>query len=159
MASWATFRGEAPELADAVRERFEAHGLALLATLRADGGPRLSAIEVSFHEGELWLGMMHGSRKALDLQRDPRLALHNATIDKNVANGDAKIGGRAIEAVEPADVQAFVDAVSEQSGGDPEPFHAVRIDVTDASILRPAGDHLAIQWWREGAGVSSVERF
>ena len=159
MASWETFRSEAPALADLVRGRFEAHGLALLATLRADGAPRISGIEVFFGGGELWMGMMHGSRKALDLLRDPRLALHSATTDKDVAQGDAKIGGRAIEATDADSRRAFVAAVRDESGdGPPEPFHAFRVDVDLASILLPAGDHLDIRWWREGEGESQVDR-
>src|SRR5215211_2703531 len=97
MPNWNQFTDAAPELADAVRGCFEAHGLALLATVRRDGSPRISGIEAFFADGELWLGMMDASLKARDLQRDPRLALHNATVDKDVADGDAKVGGRAIE--------------------------------------------------------------
>src|SRR4051812_15999577 len=97
MPTWTQFTDASPELADAVRGRFEAHGLALLATVRRDGSPRISGIEAFFADGELWLGMMDASLKARDLQRDPRLALHNATVDKDVADGDAKISGRAVE--------------------------------------------------------------
>src|SRR4051795_4412155 len=97
MASWAEVEAAAPELAERVKERFQATGLGLLATLRADGAPRISGIEPLFALDELWLGMMHGSRKAADLLRDPRMAVHNATEDKQVTNGDARISGRAIE--------------------------------------------------------------
>src|SRR3954447_26094731 len=101
-SSWNETEEAAPELAAAVRGRFEAHGLGLLATLRRDGSPRISGIEPLFASGELWLGMMPASRKSADLLRDPRLALHSATVDKDVADGDAKIFGRA-EAIGEAD--------------------------------------------------------
>ena len=159
MASWETFRADAPELADAIRARFEAHGLALLATLRADGSPRITAVEVFFGGGELWVGMMHRSLKALDLLRDPRFALHSATVDKQVAAGDANVAGRAVEVTADDEVRSFVGAVVEESGGPPpEPFHAFRLDVSEASILRPAGDHLDIDVWREGRGATRIER-
>jgi hypothetical protein len=58
-----------------LHERFEATGLGLLATLRADGSPRVSGLEPLFALGELWFGMMPESRKALDLLRDPRFAI------------------------------------------------------------------------------------
>ena len=67
----------------------------MLATLRRDGSPRISGIEVTFADGQLWLGMMPDSRKALDLQRDPRFALHSAPLDADLKDGDAKISGRA----------------------------------------------------------------
>src|SRR5919205_2769551 len=96
MASWSGVTSAAPELAALVRARFEATGLGLLATLRRDGSPRISGIEPLFTDAELWLGMMPGSRKAADLLRDPRFALHNATVDKQVTHGDAKLSGRAV---------------------------------------------------------------
>lgn len=33
-----------------------------------------------------------------------------------------------------------------------------RVDVTEVSFVRPAGDHLMIEWWAEGAGVPRVKR-
>lgn len=94
--NWQGVETAVPALAEKVRARFEAHGLALLATLRAGGAPRISGIETLFGEGDLWLGMMPGSVKARDLLRDPRLALHSATTDKNVEAGDAKLSGVAL---------------------------------------------------------------
>ena len=101
MVCWSDVVIAAPELAAAVQARFDAHGLGLLATLRRDGSPRISGIEPLFALGEVWLGMMPESRKALDLLRDPRFALHNATVDKAVTEGDAKLAGRAIPVCRP----------------------------------------------------------
>src|SRR4051812_49049254 len=86
MATWTDIEADAPELAATVRARFEAHGMGLLATLRRDGSPRISGIEPLFALGELWMGMMPGSRKAADVVRDPRFALHSATTDKDVTH-------------------------------------------------------------------------
>src|SRR4051794_36207099 len=84
MPTWTEVTSAAPELAAVVQGRFDAHGLALLATVRRDGAPRISGIEPLFALDEVWLGMMDHSRKAQDLLRDPRLALHSATVDKQV---------------------------------------------------------------------------
>ncbi|GDY28528.1 pyridoxamine 5'-phosphate oxidase family protein [Gandjariella thermophila] len=94
MSSWSDFHTAAPELATAVHHRFAATGLAFRATLRRDGFPQISGIEVEFLGGEVWLGMMPGSRKAADLARDPRLALHAATADPKVS--DVRAGTRLI---------------------------------------------------------------
>src|SRR5689334_6568746 len=96
ITTWADFAAQAPDLATQVAARLDAYGLALLATLRADGSPRISGIEPLVSHGELWFGMMPGSRKVADLERDPRFALHSATIDKNVAERDVKLSGRAV---------------------------------------------------------------
>jgi nitroimidazol reductase NimA-like FMN-containing flavoprotein (pyridoxamine 5'-phosphate oxidase superfamily) len=159
MSSWSEVRAAAPELADAVQGRFEAHGLALLATLRRDGSPRISAIELLFANGELWLGMMPESRKAQDLERDPRLALHSATIDKDVKEGDAKLFGRGLLVRDDDTWQRYLAALKEQAGYAPDGWFPVfRVDVAEVSFLRPAGDHLDIQWWREGEPVHRIER-
>lgn len=161
MAAWDVVEAEAPELASMARGRFEAHGLGLLATLRRDGSPRICGIEPLFAQGHLWLGMMPGSRKADDLDRDPRFALHSATVDKEVSEGDAKVGGRAVAAEEEADYVAFLAAFEAATGyspGAPGSFRLFRADVTDVSTVRPAGDHLDIVIWREGSGLTEVER-
>jgi hypothetical protein len=160
MASWSEVQGAAPDLAGFVQGRFEAYGLGLLATLRRDGSPRISGIEPLFAEGELWLGMMPGSRKAADLMRDPRFALHNATVDKQVERGDAKIAGHA-RPVESGDaLERFRRAFERHTGSPPPPgpFSLFLADVQEVSIVRPGGDHLDIEWWREGGRVQRVER-
>jgi hypothetical protein len=162
MASWSEVERAAPELAGAVKERFEAYGLALLATLRRDGSPRISGLEPLFASGELWLGMMPDSRKADDLLRDPRFALHNATTDKAVTNGDVKVNGRAVPVEGEAGTDAFRAAFKAHTGTDipAGPIRLFRADVTDISSLRPGpgGDHLIIEWWREGEPPHRVER-
>ena len=159
VASWAEVEAAAPELAGRVRTRFERHGLGLLATLRRDGGPRISGIEPLF-AGELWLGMMDRSRKGADLRRDPRLALHSATEDKNVAEGDAKVSGRAVLVDDPGDLARFQAefAAFTGYGPPPGPMDLFRVDVREVSFLRPGGDHLVIEWWRQGEPVQRVER-
>src|SRR5256885_14815302 len=97
MVAWRTLEQMVPELASLVRERFDAFGLGLLATLRRDGSPRISGIEPLFTDDELWLGMMPKSLKALDLFRDGRFSLHSATTDKQVTNGDARVSGVALD--------------------------------------------------------------
>src|SRR5918997_4193388 len=94
-ASWQDFVDEAPELAAAVKARFDAGRHHVLATLRADGSPRVSGTEVEFSGGDVVLGMMDGSVKARDLARDGRFALHAHTGDGSMEGGDAKVAGMA----------------------------------------------------------------
>lgn len=140
MASWADVSRSAPELAETVRRLFEAHKHKTMATLRRDGSPRISGIEATFEGEDLWLGMMPDSRKAQDLRRDPRMALHSTSVGEDW-EADAKVSGRAIEV--PA-----------------EGYHRFRIDITEVVLTRlgEPPDHLVIEWWREGQGVRSVRR-
>ena len=56
MATWKDVENAAPEFAARVREIFEAHKHKTIATLRADGSPRISGIEAEFVDGELRFG-------------------------------------------------------------------------------------------------------
>ena len=162
MSSWNDLTAVAPDLAALARARIEAHGLALLATVRRDGSPRLSGIEPLIAHGELWFGMMPDSRKGADLTRDPRFALHNATVDKQVTEGDVKIDGRVVDVSDDTDaVAAFLAAFTEHAGSPPPPgpMQLFRADLTRVSAIRPAGDHLAIDWWSAADGVHHVDRY
>ena len=75
LSNWAAFVAAEPDLAQTVEARFGAFTHHVLATLRKDGSPRTTGLEVRFVNGELWLGMMPDSLKALDLRRDPRFSL------------------------------------------------------------------------------------
>ena len=158
MASWNEIESSAPELAARARTAFDAHKHKVLATLRRDGSPRISGIEATFSDGELWLGMMSGSRKALDLRRDPRLALHSASLDPpddpTAWPGDAKLTGRAVEIDDPERLRKL------GAGDDPAGAHVFRVDITELVHTRvgdPA-DHLVIDLWQEGKGLRSMQR-
>jgi hypothetical protein len=159
MASWEEIETAAPELAARARASFDAHKHKVLATLRRDGSPRISGIEASFADGQLWLGMMPGSRKALDLRRDPRLALHSASVDPPSDDpsgwaGDAKLSGRAVE----VDDSAMLERMG--AGEEAGEAHLFRVDVAELVHTRvgePA-DHLVIELWQEGRGLRIMRR-
>jgi hypothetical protein len=162
MATWDEVTAAAPELAGTARALFDARRHKTMATLRKDGSPRISGTEVSFVDGDLWLGGMYKSMKALDLRRDPRLALHSASVDPpddpSAWEGDAKLAGHAEEITD----HERKAAVSKGAGGGepPEPYHLFRVDVTELVVTRvgdPA-DHLVIEVWREGEGLRRVQR-
>lgn len=68
MPSWFNFAIAAPDLAATVRARLDGHPYKLIATLRSNGAPRVSGIEVEFLEdGGLRAGSMPDSVKVHDL--------------------------------------------------------------------------------------------
>ncbi len=69
-----------------------------MATLQADGSPRLSGMEAPVRSGHLWLAMTPGSRKATDLGRDPRFSLHSTLDAEDLPEGDARIDGVVVPA-------------------------------------------------------------
>ena len=74
---WSEFEGVAPEMADAGKGLFTQFGigLAYLATIRSDGGPRLHPVCPLIAEGGLFAFLIP-SPKARDLLRDGRFAMH-----------------------------------------------------------------------------------
>src|SRR5262249_57570872 len=104
---------------------FDAGRHKTIATLRADGSPRISGIECEFMDGDLRFGSMTGARKGEDLKRDPRFALHGPTFHPEEGKerdwpGEAKIAGRARsagpvttdDAAEQPDGEMFVADIS-----------------------------------------------
>jgi Pyridoxamine 5'-phosphate oxidase len=153
MARWSEVEQEAPELVAAARGFLDAGVHKTLATLRRDGSPRISGSELQVRDGDLWLGSMWQAVKARDLQRDPRFALHSASVDPPAWRGDAKLAGRAEEVLDPGRGES-------DEGEPPERSHLFRLDVTELSVVRLAesGDRLVVHSWHAGRGLSRVER-
>jgi hypothetical protein len=149
MATWAEVEAAAPELAARVRTLFDAGRHKTIATLRADGSPRISGIECEFADGELRFGSMAAARKGADLVRDPRFALHGPTVHPVEGQeaewpGEAKVAGRAVLA-----------GTSDEDGS--QTFTA---DITEVVVtaLDPAATKLVVTWWTESGGLRTIER-
>jgi hypothetical protein len=149
MARWGDVVAADADFANHVRRCFAIRKHATLATLRRDGSPRISGTEVDFDaDADLYLGMMERSLKALDLRRDPRLALHCPTEDAPEADpsswlGDAKISGVGVEVTEPASTDGS---------------HRFRVDVTEVVVTHVRGDLLVITSWHPDRGIEIRER-
>ncbi len=148
MVSWSAVAAAEPEFAARVQQIFETHKHKTIATLRADGGPRISGIEAEFTDGEVTFGSMSGARKGADLRRDPRFALHGPSIDPpegdpSAWSGEAKISGRAVPTG---------PVVGGPSG------EMYRADIDEVVHTRVAGGRLVIESWRPDRGLRRFER-
>ncbi|MEW1869200.1 pyridoxamine 5'-phosphate oxidase family protein [Streptomyces caelestis] len=155
--NWAAFTAAEPDPAKTVEERFAAYTHHVLATLRKDGSPRTTGLEARFLNGELWLGMMPASLKALDLRRDPRFALQaNPGDGTGMGGGDVRISGRAVE-VPDDDTETRRGYVEEVEP--PEPFHLFRTELTEVVRTRVEDDtYLVVQVWKPGEPVRALRR-
>jgi hypothetical protein len=149
VTAWREFEQAEPEFAKRVRALFDAHRHKTIATVRADGSPRISGIETVFEDGELIFGSMASARKGADLRRDPRFALHSATVDPVEGSeaqwpGEAKVSGRAV-----------AGPVAEGQDGDR--FQADIAQVVHTH-LDPAATRLVIEWWTPARGLQKTER-
>lgn len=151
MATWQQVEADAPAFAARVRDRFDAGTNKTMATLRKDGGPRISGTELVFADGRITLGMMPHSQKLHDVLRDPRVAIHCPTLEPPDGEasewaGDAKIAGRLVPIArqphEPPGASSF----------------AVDLDEVVLTYVDDSNTHLVIESWHEGRGWSKVVR-
>ena len=150
MAAWKDLEQAEPDFAARARRLFDAGRHKTIATVRADGSPRISGIECEFADGELTFGSMPGARKGADLRRDPRFALHGPAFHPQEGKeaewpGEAKIAGRAVLAG-PAD---------EGSAGD-----LFLADISEVVITRlnPEATLLVIESWTAQRGLRVLDR-
>ena len=143
---WADVRREAPELAEKAGALFDSGTNKTMATLRADGSPRISGTELVVGD-DLTLGMMPSSRKLADVLRDPRVAIHSPTLeppkDADAWAGEAKVAGRLVP-------------VDQPEGGLPGSYFA--LDVTEVVLTSVSGDRLVVESWHPGRGVERLSR-
>lgn len=162
MATWTEFTENAPRISTIFKRRHAATGkLCMLATLRADGSPRISPMEPQIFEDHLLLIGMPGTRKFDDLRRDPRFSLHTATVDPQVGDGDAKLWGSVRDADDPALFERFAVALLLETGMDlldSGTDHFYIADIDGASSLELAGEHLDVTIWKPGEAERVVEK-
>jgi Pyridoxamine 5'-phosphate oxidase len=150
MTAWQDVELAESAFAQRVRALFDAHRHKTIATLRADGSPRISGVEAAFENGELVFGSMPSARKGADLRRDPRFAMHSATVDPVEGSeaqwpGEAKISGRAVAA----------GPITE--GPDGDRFHA-DIAAVVHTHLNDEATMLVVEWWSPTHGLQRIER-
>lgn len=106
MASWSDFAAAAPRLAAQVRALFEQYGqgLGYLATVRADGGPRVHPVSPVITDEGMFCFVLP-SPKRRDLERDGRYALHSFPPDQT--NDEAYLAGRAAPVTDPQRVESL----------------------------------------------------
>ena len=149
MATWSEVEAAEPAFAARVRALLDAEKHKTIATLRADGGPRISGIEVEFTDGELTFGSMPRRAKApicTAIRGSPCTAHSVAPPEGKEATwpGDAKVTGLAVPA----------GPVGEMAG------ELFRADVREVVLTRlnPTATALRIEWWTPEKGLRSVER-
>jgi hypothetical protein len=126
-----------------------------IATLRADGAPRISGIECEFTDTDLRFGSMSGARKGADLMRDPRFALHGPTFHPEGGKekewpGEAKVAGRAV----------LSSRLAPGEGSDEPDGEMFIADITEVVItsLNAEATKLVVESWTSDRGLQRIER-
>lgn len=150
-------------MAARARAGFDAHVHKTIATLRHDGSPRISGVELIFAADDTWIGSMRDAVKARDLQRDARYAIHSGSDDPPDWIGDAKLAGLAEEVVDQTvleGVMAEASPEARQAEHQIEQMHLFRLEIDELVWvgLNQARDKLIIDSWHPGRGRSRLER-
>ncbi|MEV5769071.1 pyridoxamine 5'-phosphate oxidase family protein, partial [Micromonospora sp. NPDC052213] len=103
MASWSEFAADEPRLADGIRSLMQQYGpgFGYLATVRADGGPRVHPVSPVITDEGLFCFVVD-SPKRRDLERDGRYALHSFPPEES--DDEAYVAGHARPVTDPARV-------------------------------------------------------
>ncbi|MEH1164794.1 pyridoxamine 5'-phosphate oxidase family protein [Micromonospora sp. CPCC 205539] len=110
MASWSDFAADEPRLADGIRVLLQQYGpgFGYLATVRADGGPRVHPVSPVITDEGLFCFIID-SPKRRDLERDGRYALHSFLPEDS--DDEAYVAGRARPVTDPARVARLAQSV------------------------------------------------
>lgn len=99
MATWREFAQASPEIAEPGKRLMYQYGVAqaFLATIRADGSPRLHPVCPVLTDDGLYVFVMPTSPKRADLRRDGRFALHTHMPPEGDEEFYCSGGSRCIE--------------------------------------------------------------
>jgi hypothetical protein len=160
MISWTQFEHEQPALAAAGRAQlYQIHiGLAFLATVRADGGPRVHPVCPVLSADGLHVLIVAGPKQA-DLRRDGRYALHSETCPPPREEDGFAITGRAREVTGLPVSQRVRDHVRAERAGvlwpgfDEEAVFELAMDRCLLTLTKPDGTFPAgpIIWKAQGS--------
>jgi hypothetical protein len=149
---WRDFAAASPGLAALGLDRIQRLGFVLIGTVRADGTPRITAVEAHVVDGELSLAMSRGSRKADDLLRDPRILVHTPVTSASDPADAFQLRGRAVLVEDPERRRRVADAIEARSGWRPEEdFHIFAVQVARVAHLSGVYGQTRLTRWHRGA--------
>ncbi|TDC60861.1 pyridoxamine 5'-phosphate oxidase [Micromonospora sp. KC207] len=151
MASWSEFAADEPRLADGIRHLMQQYGpgFGYLATVRADGGPRVHPVSPVITDDGLYCFVVD-SPKRRDLERDGRYALHSFPPEDS--DDEAYVAGQA----RPVTDQARVARLAEIGRAAPQVDWRLFEFTVDVAMLARRGDVGTVRPG-EGTGRPAVQ--
>jgi hypothetical protein len=144
MVTWQAFETESPELAAFGRERIHRR-VSFLATIHADGGPRVHPVTPWIFDGHLYVRMFDTSPKVADLTRDPRYALHSMMDNDDGIGGEVALRGQAEPVPDPGTIEVAFAAVADFTD---RPLVLFEFLVDEVATTVYEGDQTERRRWR-----------
>jgi PPOX class probable F420-dependent enzyme len=113
------------QLPEDVRALFEGPNIGHIATTMPSGGPHTVPVWVGVEDGRIAFLTGPGSRKARNLDRDPRLAI--SITDRERWFAMAQVRGRVAERLEGHAAFEVIDRISHKYVGQPYPVRSDRV--------------------------------
>ena len=113
------------QLPEDVRVLFEGPNIGHVATTMPSGGPHTVPVWVDIEDGRVAFLTGPGSRKARNLDRDPRLAI--SITDRERWFAMAQVRGRVAEVLEGDAAFEVIDRISHKYVGQPYPVRSDRV--------------------------------
>ena len=110
------------QLPDDVRRLFKGPNYAHIATTLPDGGPHSVPVWIGLHGEHIAFFTQPQSRKARNLERDPRVAI--SIVDFEQPYRMAQVRGRVASTLEGEDALAVIDVLSVKYTGQPFPMRS-----------------------------------
>jgi hypothetical protein len=147
VASWADFAAAEPRLAFEIRELIHQYGpgLAYLATVRPDGGPRVHPVSPVVTDDGLYCFVMN-SPKRRDLDRDGRYALH--AFPPEDSNDEAYLSGLAQPVTDLVLIARLAEAVRARPEADWR-LYEFSVEVAMVARHREATVPAGYEVWRD----------
>ncbi|MEU4526876.1 pyridoxamine 5'-phosphate oxidase family protein [Micromonospora ureilytica] len=162
MASWSEFAADEPRLADGIRVLLQQYGpgFGYLATVRADGGPRVHPVSPVITAEGLFCFIID-SPKRRDLERDGRYALHSFPPEES--DDEAYVAGRARPVTDPVRLAQLAQSARAEPQVDWRLFEftvdvamLTRREQHIAGILGPPPGRPAVRVWLDPHAPSAA---
>jgi hypothetical protein len=147
MASWSEFAAASPRLASEIKDLIHQYGpgLGYLATVRADGGPRVHPVSPVITDEGLYCFVMSSPKRG-DLERDGRYALH--AFPPENSNDEAYVSGVAWRVTD----RALVGRLAQEVRADPKAdwrLYEFSVDVAMVARHREPTVPAGYEIWRD----------
>ena len=157
--SWSAFASDAPELAAAVQDVLEGRGFAFAGTIRRDGSPRISPVEVHVSDGRLFVVLIPRTAKAHDLDRDPRIALQTPIASAGAPGVEVKLRARAVDVLDSGLRAAMAASVEVASGWRPgTQWRYCELFLSSVAVLDWVDGDMLLHRWTATHGLRAPER-
>jgi hypothetical protein len=153
MPTWQDFAAAEPELADFAFERLDER-IAYLATVTAEGAPRVHPVSPFIGAGRLFVYMEPTSPKVRDLERDARYSLHCTVENNDGGEGELSVSGRARVVLDPAQ-RALAFSTAREAGQSPlERYVVFELELERVMATTYAGGKPHRRRWASAASGS-----